>query len=81
MCGHGSTGIPPEASLKIVASLPSVEEVGGAGERDAERCSFGSGQEGQLVVLAADTDTDTDTDRALVWSVTEPVVASTLSVG
>jgi hypothetical protein len=63
------------ASLGIVASLRSVDEVGGAGERGAERCGFGSGQEGQLVVLAADNGSCT-----VPGSVTEPVVASTLSV-
>jgi hypothetical protein len=50
---HGSTGMTHCASLRIVASLRSVDEVGGAGERGAERRGFGSGQEGQLVVLAA----------------------------
>jgi len=60
--------------VKIVALLPSVDEVGGAGERDAQRCSVESGQAVRSSSGPQTTDTGT-------WpgSVTEQVVASALS--
>src|SRR6476646_8092756 len=73
---HGSTGIPPLGLVEDRGVVTVGRRVGGAGERDAERCSFGSGQEDQLVVLAADIGSCT-----LPGSVTAPVVASTLSAG
>jgi len=56
--------------VKIVALLRSVDEVGGAGERDAQRCSFESGQAVRSSSWPQTTDTGT-------WpaSVTGQVVA------